>query len=175
MDWKQVCSMALFTKLGFFRSCFGKGHRRLSCFLGFHSRFTVSHERSTLAAEHTGNSSDNTATVLMGLCAAISFRLLKGWFPRKGYIQLTSFIMGISINISWVIEYQKISWEFQELTKAYLIWGQVCFTKKKRRTPGFLEVSKESSPPAAVSSSPLQEFRYTDLVGAGGTQLNDII
>ena len=115
-----------FHKLGFFRSCFGKGHRRLSCFLGFEVGSPY-HMNEVQAAEYTGNS----AAVLMGLWSAISFRLLKGWFPRKGYIQLTSFIMGISINISWVIVYQWISWEFQELTKAYLIWGQVCFTKKK--------------------------------------------
>lgn len=40
-----------FHNLGETRSCFGKGHRRLSCFLGSRS---VSHE--VQAAEHTGNS-----------------------------------------------------------------------------------------------------------------------
>lgn len=49
--------------------------------------------------------------------------------------------------------------DIMRVSRTYLhIWYEVRFVspKKKRRTPGFLEVSKESSPPAAVSSSPLR-------------------
>lgn len=77
--------------------------------------------------------------------------------------------------ISWVIDYHGISCEFQELT---CISDMRSVWTRKRRTDIFgvslAKVSKESSPPAAVSSSPLQA-RYTNLVGAWGTQLKDII
>lgn len=63
-------------------------------------------------------------------------------------------------DINQYIMGYRISENIMRVSRTYHqhIWYEVRFVspKKKRRTPGFLEVSKESSPPAAVSSSPLR-------------------